>query len=392
MRNSLLLLLLVTFLFGCKGTDKNKLDVDYTYIPSDKITTIEKIGFDDNRFIDSCTFVTLESSEEAIFGKIYQIGIHDDKYYILDHATNRVKVFDSTGKFLSNIGTPGEGVGEYHSICSFVINEKENKICMFDPMPSSVHEYSLDGHFLKKVKYSDERFSCMEDAIWKDGYIYCFLDQSHFNSMMYYKISDRDYSVIDQWGEYPVKPEPGIQAGYSIGKHPISCYGDNVSCISLYSDTLYSYKEGELSPFLLIETGKPNIPSDYFKGKSFEFEPQDAYFHMLFVEDYSPGFSSLYETDRYILTYFFLKWDYYLIDKQTNEAFHVKNSKFPNFGNIDYVCGNRLVEIFTQEEIDSYKERIESGEFQCPECLKDIMERYDSDNDNPILVVYHMKK
>ena len=390
MKKIILFFLFVFFLCGCENSKKNKSEENFDFIPSNRVTRLEKITFDDNRFIDSCTFVALESSLKALIGYISQMTVYNNRYYILDGQRMQLKVFDSAGNFLLNIGSKGNGAEEYLSIGAFVINEKDNKICLFDPACSSVHEYRLDGHFIKSTKYEDGRLDAIKDATWEGDYIYCFLNQTFFNSVMCFKISDKDYSVNDEWGEYPVKSDK--QEGYSIAKHPFSCYKGELHCISLYSDTIFSYKNGELSPCLLIETGKPNIPSDYFKGKPFEFEPQKAYYHMLAVQSYSPGFSVLYETGRYILTYFFLKNEYYLIDKNTKDVFYVENSMFPEFGSVDCVSGDKLVEIFTQDNIEYYKSKIASDTFKCPQNLKNILDKYDLDNDNPILVVYHMKK
>ncbi|WP_106831581.1 6-bladed beta-propeller [Parabacteroides pacaensis] len=376
------------FLLSCKKESKNR--TDFIFIPKNQISNIEEISFNDDRFIDSCVFILLESSDEALIGNISQLEIYKDRYYILDNMRNQLKVFDSKGKFLFDIGNKGMGSGEYNMINAFVINEEENKICLFDPALLAVHEYKLEGDFIQTVKHKEDRLNIIRDVVCKDNYIYCCLGQCYFNDKMYVVLSAKDYSIMDEWGTYPVKLYE--QVGIISSQHPFSYSKGDLHHISLYSDTIYSYKNGKIAPYLLIETGKPNIPSDYFIGKPFENDPQEAYYHMMVNKKYSPGFSTFFETDRYILTRFYLNKNFYLIDKDKMETFHIENKMFPQFGHISVMDKNKLVEIFLQDNIAFYKNEVESEHLECPEQLREIMADYDAEEDNPILIVYYMKR
>ena len=381
---------------GCKKESQSPKDPNLTFIPKDKITTIEKISYNDSRFIDSCVFIPLETSDAALINKIVQVETYNDRYYIYDkhRETEKLRVFDSKGKFLFDIGNQGNGAGEYVVMNAFFLNGKENKIGIFDPMRLSVHEYDLNGKFLQTIRHGQESFLSISKTICADDCIYCFFDVSHRNDMIYFKLSPKDYSIMDKWMPYPVKIEGRQMVGILL-KHPFSFIGNELHHISLYSDTLYTYQNGKDRPYLLIETGKPNIPSDYFKNKPLGYEPNHAFIEIWQDKRYSPGFTDLFETDRYIMVKFDFNRDFYILDKDKKETFHILETEgsYLNFTNSSLVCGNKLVRVFNQGDIASYQEVIiKDKKTDYPAQLRELALNYNAEEDNPILVVYYMKQ
>lgn len=385
------------FLFGCGlliGCERKlqQEKKDFIFIPKNKITTIEELTYNDSRFIDSCVFIPLETSDAALIGNITQIEVCNDRYYILDEKTEKLKVFDYKGKFLFDIGKKGQGSGEYLSINSFFVNAKENKVGIFDPSRLAVHEYNLEGKFLQTVKHGQQVLANLEKLIYTDDYLYCYFSVSHFNDMMYYGLSAKDYSIVDKWTPYPIKIVQ--QMGADLMEHPFSLVNEELHHVLLFSDTIYSYREGKDQPFLLIETGKPNIPPTYFEGKPFEHDPFKALIEIWQDERYSPGFTELFETDRYIMVTFRFNDDFYILDKDRKEMFHVLKIDDPYLSLMKCLSmnNNKLIKVFDSGEISDYQAYIKAKETNYPEQIRELMTNYDAEEDNPILIVYYMKR
>lgn len=145
---------LCVIITGCNNIATQSDDASLIFIPKDKIVTIDKITFDDSRFIDSCVFIPLETTDASLLGNINQIEFCDGKYFVFDERRDAIKVFNSTGKFLFDIGKKGDAPGEYISINSFFINKKDNKVGISDPLKLAIHEYSLDGEYIQTIKHT----------------------------------------------------------------------------------------------------------------------------------------------------------------------------------------------------------------------------------------------
>ncbi|RHJ86630.1 6-bladed beta-propeller [Parabacteroides sp. AM08-6] len=386
-----IIFLFVVVLFGCKGTDKNKLDVDYIYIPSDKITTLEKIDFDEPLFIDSCSFIPLETISESVIGEIKQIKIYDNKIYIFDVKTRSIKVFNIEGRYLCDIGKQGQGDKEYISINSFFINTDENKVCIVDPLKKCVHEYGLNGDYIRNVKPKVWGFHFPLNLVYSDKFLYCAFSLSYNNDKVYTKMSSEDYSVIEEWSTYPLKLN--TQMSVVFLDNPFSIVNTEMHYTSLFSDTIYKYGEDEKKPYLVIETGKPNVPFNFVDGKSYEYEPVEALAEISSFEKYSPGFSLLLETDRFVFTKFDLNKDFYVIDKKTEKAYHVITPPYQlDIMSSKCINGNDLIKVFDQEEISNYLQYVETEGVKYPKQIQNVISNYDLNEGNPVILIYHIKK
>ena len=385
------LILTLTLIFaGCK--EKSRPTANLAIFSHDRIKEIEKIEFDNKEFLDSCEFVRLETSDESLFGEITQLETFDGKFYIYDRQTMKIKVFDSAGRFLYDIGKKGQGPGEYVYINFFFLNPKEKKIGLYDPGKGAVHEYTLDGTFLRTINPPrDQDLSCISKAVYIDDYIYCFARINEENNYSYTILSSKYYSVKERFDPYPVKPQNPMYA--KVMNHPYSVVDGEFHYTSLFSDTIYTFENGKETPHLYVETGKPNISPDYLKNRELEVvdDPVTVCVEVWRDNRYSPGFTELGETHRFILTKFNFNSSYYLLDKKTNEGFHVENSFLPDLGTPSAMEGNKIVRIWSAWEISSYREMITNNKKEYPVSLDSLMKAYDPDYENPVLVVYYMK-
>ena len=385
------------FLFSCE--QDTEIGADLLLVKRSQISEVDRIVYNDTSYIDSCVFVLLETSVESIVGEVTQLQTFDGNYFILDKQTRKVKVFDSTGKYLFDVGTIGGGPGEYTSINAFVVNPIEQKIALFDPMRTAVHEYTLNGVFLQTVTHHQREFSHFQRLIYAGDVIYCFSGINWQENTTFSVISSNDYSVQDRIRQYPVKPNQ--QLGFSPMDNPFSLVDESLYYVSLFSDTIYKYESGIEMPYMLIETGKPNIPTDYLANRNLKSEPVQAFFDVWRDDNYSAGFTEIGKTDRFVLAGFkfgeagyggsIAGKPFYLYDKKKNECFFVNNQQSPDLGLPSFVEENRLIKVWTPDEIDSYIELVKEGNITAPEYIKSLLSEYDPEYHNPILIIYYMK-
>jgi hypothetical protein len=76
------------------------------------------------------SFIKPETTDSCLFGFFDQITTVKNLILILED--DKVFVFDKKGSYVTQINSKGEGPGEYLSIASFFINERENEICLID--------------------------------------------------------------------------------------------------------------------------------------------------------------------------------------------------------------------------------------------------------------------
>jgi hypothetical protein len=94
--------------------------------------------------------IPLETNDESILGAIKKTIVENERIYILDSKTKSLKVFSNNGKFLFNIGSWGQGPGEYKEIRDFCVNQSAKKIYILDF--TAVLCYNIEnGNFIEKI-------------------------------------------------------------------------------------------------------------------------------------------------------------------------------------------------------------------------------------------------
>ena len=99
-----------------------------------------------SHFVEDLEIVPLEASDEAY---VRSTGVYvTDNYFLLHNSRNMpFKLFTREGKFVCNIGSSGNGRGNYGQVYDFQMDEKHNRIYI---MPWSARElivYDMQGQF-----------------------------------------------------------------------------------------------------------------------------------------------------------------------------------------------------------------------------------------------------
>lgn len=107
--------------------------------------------FEDN-FLDSWEYFMLEDDNpDAFLGEIEGIFYDDGLYFLLSgqhYGQTKIKVFDSQGHYLNDIGRVGRARDEYLHICDWAINTVDDEILAFDNFAQEIKRYNYKGELL----------------------------------------------------------------------------------------------------------------------------------------------------------------------------------------------------------------------------------------------------
>ena len=100
--------------------------------------------------VEKCELVQLETKEEAYFNPWFTTVT--DKYIGVRGQRGAFKLFDRLGKFLCNVGSVGQGPGEYVIGPYDVIIDDQNELIYLAPFNSDkILVYNTSGQFVKDI-------------------------------------------------------------------------------------------------------------------------------------------------------------------------------------------------------------------------------------------------
>ena len=122
---------------------------------------------------DSISIIPLETSDRILMGGGGHYYLYNDLLFI-SHAPSqgksRLSVFDLSGKYLWDIGSQGQGPGEYININGpRTIFFNNNRVYLNDVKTCSILCYSLNGEFIRKIKYPNRHYFKQFTFIEKDN-------------------------------------------------------------------------------------------------------------------------------------------------------------------------------------------------------------------------------
>lgn len=244
-------------------------------------------------------FISLETSEECLIGHMADVQMHANRIFVLDsHKSSALFVFDQNGRFLTKVGTKGNGPGEYNHPQSFVIDLRTRSIVINDNNKKQLLYYDLDNY---KHKYTKELPGYFQDmSILKNGKIALYssaaIDQG-----------DRSMNCL-QICDSLLNPETtcfdvGFKSDYSftLGGRNIYHVGERSFVFHNQIPTVYEIVDGGVKPYMDISFDSFSYPTiDYLKKES---QGNKDYFLSLFQSGFISSYS-IYESQELICTMF----------------------------------------------------------------------------------------
>ena len=151
--NKLLPIACMFFLYSCSSSDAGKIRIaDGNDIQID--LKDKQIQHSIDTLVEAIQCIRLEDSGKAKLSGVQGLGkviIKNDTIYILDKAYSSIKAYSDSGRYLFNVGETGLTDDKYLRVEDMVYNQVRNTLWVLCNTPKKIAEYSLDGHFLRKI-------------------------------------------------------------------------------------------------------------------------------------------------------------------------------------------------------------------------------------------------
>lgn len=232
-----------TLIVGCENS--NIIDTNCRSITiNSEFTDTSKVKFDD--FFTFDNYVVLESTPEALFGRIDKLVIKGDHMYIASQFS--IYTFDKSGKFITKLYRYGRANNEYQFINDFIVND-DLSLTVYDGMQGKLITY-------KNNEYAN---SCDIDRgmgvidlgnnkkIISVGSGYA--DNTNDSPFRYIvKEGDETIAGCVPFSEHLL----GRQYTYGMGKSEFYKFDNNIYATPQMNDTIYTINKlnGEIKPFI----------------------------------------------------------------------------------------------------------------------------------------------
>ncbi len=141
--------IVLAFLFSCNENSVVSVNNLKTY----KVKKQSASFLQWDEFVKDVETIKLETTENGLIGQFTKGIINNSNIYILDYKLKKIVNFDIDGNFLGNIGTQGNGPGEYIELRDFCVSR--NSIYLLDY--GKIHCYNSDSRdFLESWSLNNE--------------------------------------------------------------------------------------------------------------------------------------------------------------------------------------------------------------------------------------------
>ena len=380
----LFLFLVETSIFG-----QVKITIDHNRQNTGKLTL--------NDLAKSIEYIPLETKNNCLIGTVNQCIISDNHILLFSKEARAVYLFKRTGEFVAQIGSIGQGPGEYvqNSARPVYVDEINNQVIISinNQTRSQLYYYTLNGNFIKSVSLGNDINS---EFSLHNG----FLLRKHFNAgngqtPFSYSILNIDLEVVAQKVN-PVQYNTRnriIGVGSSDGYFCEYVYHGQVYVRDkLFNDTIYVVNNDfSFTPKYIVNSGK-DANVDAFSEN----------FVMAFQNLYRNGlmYGSIFETNDFlcISCKFQDRESYCYYQKQDNRLmFSSSSSGIPNDydGGLDfwpiYQYNDQLFAFHNAYLFEENQNKLK------PQGPADTVDRFNQlsrtidPEDNPVMVVVTLK-
>jgi hypothetical protein len=343
--------------------------------------------------IDSISYITLSNDPKATIGEINKIEFMSDGIYILDRfKTKSLKKFNLTGGFICQIGSYGEGPHEYVQPTDYTITD--NEVIIYDQFKQRMIFYDHMGNYKRDIKVPFLFLKFLR--LSSNKYIFYSLDQDndHLQSIVNNSIfeSDSIFSLKHR-GFFRIK---NMYESLFI-ENNFSNVGNKIFYNPTFSDTIFSIADnGIIKNEYIFDFGKRKLPKNFTLSKNIKELRLacDENYYIIF-----PG-NNYVVLDDFLYFTFLIRHNVYhgIYSKSTGKTIignSILNDVAPIFNIQNVLTGQKNTLIGYLQPAD-----IVNG-FKATDrklWVKKMGEKYTriaeqmSEEDNPILLFYHLKK
>lgn len=202
-------------------------------------------------------FIQLENNGDNLLGEDLYFELSDGKIYIFDRKDQKaVFIFDEDGKYLGKTGQSGKGPREYVNAVDFLVRNDTVDFLVHDGSAASIFHYTSSGGFLGKIKlnYLPYSFELTPENLYAVS--------MNYNKMEH----DHQVYLLDKTGAEVNKFLPNnTEINLPIGENCFGKSDDKVLYFEPFNDTVYSFIDSSLNPFLKLDFGDYTVPDKFFQ-------------------------------------------------------------------------------------------------------------------------------
>ena len=376
-----------TFLMACSSNNV-EISGNLKSIVFDSRESVTEIDLD--KILDT-TFriVPLATNDECLISNIDKLEIVDGKFYIMDHMSQSVYVFNPDGSYAGKIHKHGRGPGEYTNLSYMTVTDRNiividhfaEKQIIYDRL--TLQPVSDDYDLLKQI--------WCRDLFVMENIIYYLNGWGNSQLGKYRLFSKFEFGNEDSYSKYlPFKKDPGV-LGINGPQYGIA--GNEALVIYSGDDHIYKVSKDSVCVQYRMEFKDPK--AKYTSGRPEKvFEDNRGRNAVL-------GINRIQQSERYIfaeVTFTGEKDYYFLYDKEDDKISIYEYAIDSNFSDkfsfcIDRVIGNKLICWIDANMLgpsyESMTERIPKTGFEKE--LYGLLDKL-SENDNPVLFVFDIKQ
>lgn len=309
MRNILKLSIpILLVLFSCNGNrsakDEGQNSVSESAIqkPADVIYNIalgdpgQQAG--DIKLSELCSsvsYIPLETGAESIISNIRFVEMIPEGFYVA--TVDQVKLFDSDGRFIRNIGAPGNGPGEYNVVGDIAVDRTDNSLFLINILGRKVMHFGLDGNFINDFIINQDQTADQVEA-GPSGEIYLtfsdMVQSSETGEELFVAVYNRNGELTGKFiSGLEMKQDGG--AKLMIPNEVLYRRNNEVFAKQVRGDTLFRFSGMEQHPYVIFDPGSMKMPLEMFTYQTF--------MKRLYGKDYI-YFQDIVDCDQYLFITF----------------------------------------------------------------------------------------
>ncbi|MCX6226392.1 MAG: 6-bladed beta-propeller, partial [Bacteroidia bacterium] len=271
-------------------------------------------------------YVRMETKPECLFYTNYKM-IVTDKYIIAGAHSRPVLVFDRQGKFLRNIGSVGQGPGEFMRGSDLLFDPVKNILRVFDKSSGKLIAYTIDGKYISETIPGKDTWAVF--PLTSERLAWCSPIQQNANNYLY-TIWETDWNgkFLKCIPETPLKDRKLNQINFIGWLHPSP---EGMLLQYTYQDTIYLYTGNALNARYLLALGDMKMPLKIAADREASYRNENSYISELRVFT-EPAFWMLrymYRDEQHTAYY----------DLKSGKIFYIKDLDAQNRGLINDIDG-----------------------------------------------------
>jgi hypothetical protein len=232
--------------YGCKKQTCNKTNT--IFVDVDNISGDVSI-FD---IFDRVEIIPLETNDKSLIKYITKLVCYNNNLYIFDYNLSKILAFNHSGKYLFSIDDQGGGPEQYKLVSDFDIDTDSNKILLVSPIDSKLHEYDMNGNFIRKYNLPESRNGAYKHIKYLNSDMIAFWTFDYNNRLKFYSKS-KNHLVNECF--------PETDNFYERISTPLFPYGNYMA--RPVDNNIYEMSaDGKLSVAYTWDFGKLNIDLD----------------------------------------------------------------------------------------------------------------------------------